>query len=155
MEFIVLSDNHGKTSEMAAILEKYPNSKAFIHCGDNELSLKEMAPFHAVTGNNDYDVKYPDELVVDLGELSVYITHGHLLRYGHRVQDLVARAKSRGCAIACTGHTHVYMDETVDGVRVINPGSLYYNRDGSKPCYAHVFVEEGVITVTRCMAEDL
>lgn len=155
MEFIVLSDNHGSTCEMDAILKKYPNALGFIHCGDNEVSLAQMKPFYAVTGNNDPYGMYPEELVVNLDGTSIYITHGHTLKYGGRVKDLVERAKKRNCTIACTGHTHVFMDEEHDGVRVINPGSLYYNRDGSKPCYAHVSIVDGDIKVTRLLAEDL
>lgn len=155
MEFIVLSDNHGSTFEMEAILKKYPRALGFIHCGDNELSTSQMKPFHAVTGNNDPYGLYPEELVVNLGGTLIYVTHGHTLKYGNRVKDLVERAKKRNCTFACTGHTHVYMDEEIDGVRVINPGSLFYNRDGSKPSYAHVSIVDGNIKVTRLLAEDL
>lgn len=155
MEFIVLSDNHGKTKELELILKKFPSACGFIHCGDNELSKELMAPFHAVSGNNDYYVEYPDDLVVNLDGVRIYVTHGHLLPYGNRINALAAIAKQKGCTIACTGHTHVFIDKDVDGVRIINPGSLFYNRDGSEPSFAHVSVNEGEIKVTRLLAKDL
>ena len=155
MEFIVLSDNHGQTRELKLILEKFPQASGFIHCGDNELSYDHMKPFHAVTGNNDYFFRYPESLVVDLEGTRIYVTHGHLLPYGDRVNALAKLAKEKNCTIACTGHTHVYMDKDVDGIKIINPGSLFYNRDGSKPCYAHVSVNDGEIKVTRHLVEDL
>lgn len=155
MEFIVLSDNHGKTNELDLIRAKFPHARAFIHCGDSELTKDLMKPFYTVTGNNDYYERYPDDMVIDLDGVRIYVTHGHLLPYGNRVKSLMKKAKEHRCIIACTGHTHIFMDKVVDGIQVINPGSLFYNRDGSKPCYAHVSIVNGIITVTRLLAEDL
>ena len=45
------------------------------------------------------------------------------------------------------GHTHVPSDETTRGVRMINPGSLSYNRDGSSPSYVIARIEGEKIEV--------
>ncbi|QIK69885.1 YfcE family phosphodiesterase [Erysipelothrix sp. HDW6C] len=155
MEFIVVSDNHGKTAELEAILALYPNAAGFIHCGDSEMNPKDLTSFHVVTGNNDYYYTFPDELVVDFEGVRIYFTHSHKLRFGKTIEDLVARAKAKNCTIACYGHTHRFDDSVVDGIQIINPGSLYYNRDGSQPSYARVVVDAGKITVEKLFARDL
>lgn len=146
MEFIVCSDNHGNSKVLTEILNAYPQAECFIHCGDNELSNEFMKPFTAVTGNNDYFYHYPEKLVTQVGQLRILILHGHTMPYGRRVQAMVDLAKSLNCTVVCTGHTHVYMDDTVDGIRVLNPGSLFYNRDGTPPCYMHVETDGQTIT---------
>ncbi len=150
MEFIVCSDNHGNKAVLDQILAQYPQAECFIHCGDNELSNEVMKPFVAVTGNNDYFHKYPEVLITQVGSMRILITHGHTLPFGNRVAALAQLAKKHDCTVACTGHTHVYMDKEVDGIRILNPGSLFYNRDGSKPCYMHITTDGHVIqSVTR------
>ena len=156
MEFIVVSDNHGNRKVLEQIKDKYPGALAFIHCGDSEMSARELAPYYAVCGNNDYGSDFPDETVVNVGPLKVYVTHGHLLSYRNRVEDLAHLAKEKHCQVACTGHTHVFMDKMVDGIHIINPGSLFYNRDGSKTSYAVVeILDSGKLNVTHAYAEDL
>ena len=135
MEFIVCSDNHGNAKVLDDIKRNHPNAEVYIHCGDNEMSNEMMKNFVAVTGNNDYFYKYPETLITQVGQLRILILHSHTMPYGSRVKAMVKLAKERGCDVVCYGHTHIYMDEIVDGVRVLNPGSLYYNRDGSAPCY--------------------
>lgn len=146
MEFIVCSDNHGNSQVLSKILKDHPEAVSYLHCGDNELSNEVMKPFVAVTGNNDFFYSYPEVLVSQIGDLRIMITHGHTMPYGNRVEAMVALAKSKNCSVVCTGHTHVYMDKIVDGVRVLNPGSLFYNRDGSAPCYMKVSTDGKMIT---------
>jgi uncharacterized protein len=51
--------------------------------------------------------------------------------------------------IACYGHTHAFFTQTSEGVTLVNPGSVYHNRDGTRPCYALVKVEGKKVTVER------
>ncbi len=156
IEVIILSDNHGKVKVMDQIREAYPNADAYLHCGDNELRNSDMEPYHAVTGNNDYFYTYPEQLVVDVKGHRFFITHSHTLRYGKRIEDLVMLAKKNQCEFACYGHTHIFDDQIVDGIHIINPGSLYYNRDGSQPSFARLTIDdEGNTTVEKLYAEDL
>jgi putative phosphoesterase len=37
---------------------------------------------------------------------------------------IVAKARSMGADIVLFGHTHMWMNETRDGVHLINPGSI-------------------------------
>lgn len=146
MEFIICSDNHGNKKVLDDIVATHPNAQVYIHCGDNELSHEAMAPFTAVTGNNDYYYQYPETLITQVGDMRILILHSHTMPYGSRVQAMVQLAKSRDCSVVCYGHTHIYMDEMINGVRVLNPGSLFYNRDGSAPCYMKATTDGKTIT---------
>ena len=48
---------------------------------------------------------------------------------------LVAEAKLNDCRIALYGHTHLYRTENIDGVFVMNPGSLDSPRNHNAPTY--------------------
>lgn len=154
-EFIVVSDNHGKAKVLQQILEKHPNAEGFVHCGDSEMDPRDLKNFTVVTGNNDYYFKFPEYMIVTLGGKRIYVTHSHTLPYGKAIETLVARAKAQDCEIACYGHTHKFDFRTIDGVTVINPGSLYYNRDGSDPSYARITIENDIISAEKLFSKDL
>ena len=51
------------------------------------------------------------------------------------------------CDIVCFGHTHVAYLDQVDGITLLNPGSLSHSRDG-KPCsYAILDINEDDVQV--------
>jgi uncharacterized protein len=155
MEIIVCSDNHGLIAPLEKIVKAYPKADAYIHCGDMELEKQYLEKFYAVTGNNDYFTSYPQELFVKVGDLKIYVTHGHQF-YGDREQKLATKAINNHCQIACYGHTHRFNAEYVNGVLCLNPGSLRYNRDGSNPCFARVVVnEDKTFEITRIDVKSL
>ncbi len=153
-EIIVCSDNHGLITPLEKLNHTYPHIKTKIHCGDIELPHEYVKGYHAVTGNNDYFYTYPEELIVDVGDFKILVTHGHQY-YGDRLQKLAKRAINHHCKMVCFGHTHVFEAVMVEGVLCLNPGSLRYNRDGSQPSYAHVTYEDGQFSVERRFVEDL
>ena len=55
-------------------------------------------------------------------------------------------AQRENCDIALFGHTHIKCDETADGVRMINPGAVTYERDGSESYAVLEISEESVET---------
>lgn len=50
--------------------------------------------------------------------------------------------------IVCVGHTHIPFELNVDGIRVINPGSVGQPRDGDPRC-AYAVIENGNISLRR------
>ncbi|MBR0277480.1 MAG: hypothetical protein IJQ50_03345, partial [Clostridia bacterium] len=52
--------------------------------------------------------------------------HGHLLGVKKSPDVLAYRAKSFGCNIALFGHTHIFEDKTINGVRCLNPSNKGY-----------------------------
>ena len=149
MYFIVVSDNHGRQEVLRDIQNKHPKAKAFLHCGDSELSPDQIDSYVSVMGNNDVYHDYPANLVVDIDGTRVFMIHGHRLSGFNKMAQLVNMAKKNDCQIACFGHTHVFDHKVIDGINIINPGSVWHSRDGSRPCYAIVTVEDQQISVSK------
>ena len=133
-EVVLVSDSHRLRNFWETLKNKYPEADYFFHCGDSELSKEEMAGWATVEGNCDYYFEFPAQLKIEIGRHSFLLVHGDRAGYPYD-RTLPALAKKYGCDVVCYGHTHVPMDQMSDGIRLINPGSLRYNRDGSEPGY--------------------
>lgn len=148
MKIIVVSDSHGKQGILEDIENTYPHADVFVHCGDIEEREDAYPRYLTVRGNNDlFNGEYPDEQIVQLGSHKALITHSHLYSYMRRMQQMAQKAKNAGCDLVFFGHTHVATDEMVDGVRLINPGSLWRSRDGRGPSYAIVEIDGATVRV--------
>lgn len=155
MKIVVVSDSHGLIEPLKAVKEKHKDADAFIHCGDSELSPDYLEGFAVVQGNNDYFYDYPNELFLTIDDVKVYVTHGHLFIRSKIVQECIRKAINNHCKLAFFGHTHIFEEIRQDGVVCVNPGSMRYNRDMTPPCYAIVYVEDGIIRVDRELVADL
>lgn len=142
MKIIVTSDNHGLKNELHHLRELYQDYDAFIHCGDSEMTLKELSGWASVAGNNDYYAVLPDFRIVNVKGYKILVMHSHLISYFNRTQRMIDMAKKHDCRMVCFGHTHIFTNEIRDGVHLINPGSMRYNRDGSQPCYALIHIND-------------
>ena len=125
----VFSDTHGSTAPMLAAARAC-RPDVFIHLGDHDrdaLVLREAfpdIPLYAVSGNCDMSPLAPARLLVQLGPVKAFLTHGHL--YGvSRVQadSLVYAAQEQGARIAMFGHTHRAVWDELGGVTLLNPGT--------------------------------
>ena len=152
VRIVLVSDNHGDRKGLQYLRETYADYDYFVHCGDSEMSIGELEGFICVRGNNDFPLgnDAPDQTVLEAGGHRIYICHGHMdfLSYFH-YEPLARRAQARGCDTVFFGHVHKYDDETVEGVRLLNPGSLRHNRDGSAPSYMLVHINEDGILAQR------
>ncbi|UNT94486.1 metallophosphoesterase [Allobaculum sp. Allo2] len=122
----------------------YPHADLFLHCGDLENSPEYFPAWIFVRGNNDYggNRMMPDSRVVSYAGIRIYMTHSHRLGYYSRLEKLAALAKENDCQIAVFGHTHVPLIKKVNGVLLVNPGSMRFPRDGNSPCYAVIEVDD-------------
>jgi len=149
MKIVLVSDNHGDKEALEKVLSDNPCADYYIHCGDSSLSNYEIEPFASVKGNNDYYGDYPYNRVLEIEGHKIYICHGHREIYNRTLESLIASAKKRECDIVFFGHIHVFFDQTIDGIRLINPGSLEYNRDKFDKTYAIVEITKNNIFVTK------
>lgn len=141
MKIGIVSDIHGFLCEAAhAAL----SSCDLILCaGDTEresvlMELEAIAPTIAVMGNCDrrscgFDLPYTAS--PRIGGVRFFITH--------RPEDIGAPADD--VAVIVHGHTHVPRNETIDGIRYVNPGSATHPRGGSKRSIAVLSIEEGAV----------
>ncbi len=150
MKLVVVSDNHKNSIILNSVIEKYQNEDVvMIHCGDSEMPSSLLRNFICVRGNNDFDVDFPLFRIVDFADHKIYITHGHKeIIFGSK-NHLLQKAKSLGCSLVLYGHTHIFEDLMLEGIRFVNPGSMRYNRDGTRTSYAEIEILGKEITVKR------
>ena len=151
IKIILVSDNHGLRHPLEFLRKHYKDADYFLHCGDTELPVYEMDGFAVVHGNNDPYGSFPMRRVLEIGEHRILMVHGHRDLIFGQFAMLADRAKSFDCDIVCFGHTHIPFDQTIKGVRVLNPGSIWRNRDGSKPSYMIVTLDGPEIRVEKCI----
>ena len=125
----VFSDTHGNTAPM---LEAARGSGAdvFIHLGDHDRDAAALrrafpdTPLYSVCGNCDLNPLAPERLLVQLGPVKAFLTHGHLYGVSRAQADwLVYAAQEQGAQIAMFGHTHRAVWDTLGGVTLLNPGT--------------------------------
>ena len=140
---VVFSDTHRQTKDAFKVLENLIDVDMVIHLGDCVADAVELRrafkdiPVYFVSGNNDIFSDYPESEIVSAEKVRIFCSHGH----NYNTDRLVSLAKDKGCLVVLRGHTHVSEDTTVDGLRIINPGSISRPRDGQKS-YAVIEIEE-------------
>lgn len=141
MKILVVSDTHGRDSNLEEVVEQEAPFDMLIHCGDvegREFFIEALAdcPCHIVSGNNDFFSDLPREEEFYVGGRKVLLTHGHYYGVSMDLSGLIEEAESRGCQAVFFGHTHKPVILEKNGVLAINPGSLVYPRQqGRNPSY--------------------
>ena len=154
MKAAVFSDTH---ANIALMLQAARESGAdvFIHLGDHDRDAEALRrefpdkPLYVVAGNCDPGSRAPLAEVVPLGDVKIYICHGHQygVDYGD-VSRLVYAAQERGCRLALYGHTHRPDRQEIGGVQVLNPGTAGKGRQRSW-ALVEVFPNGGVACEIR------
>ena len=157
MKLVLISDSHDNPDAIELVRNAYPDADYLIHCGDSEVGRRWLEGYIAVMGNMDWygDLPFEEELVID--GLRILIKHGHDITSGSfpDYRELARYAKKNGYDVICFGHTHVYCDQVIDGICLLNPGSVWRNRDGSPACYMVAEIENGEIRAERKQLIDL
>lgn len=166
MKIMVASDIHGSAYYCQKMTEAYKNSGAqkllllgdiLYHGPRNDLS-KEYAPkkviemlnnisdeILCVRGNCDSEV---DQMVLKFnimaeyaiiydGERMIFATHGHKFN-----KDNLPSLKKGD--ILLHGHTHIPVNESIDGITVMNPGSVSIPKENS--WHGYMIIENGTYT---------
>ena len=142
MKILIVSDTHGRDTNLELAVEKEAPFDMLIHCGDvegREFFIEALAecPCCIVAGNNDFFSDLPREEEITLGGRKALVTHGHYYGVSMDLYGITEEAASRGCEIVLFGHTHRPTAERCNGVLAVNPGSLAYPRQqGRRPSYA-------------------
>jgi putative phosphoesterase len=145
MKILVLSDSHGHIQAMLdAVYEEKPDM--ILHLGDHDRdcrSLREDSPdilLRAVRGNCDLRAEEPeyDEFVIE--NKRIYMTHGHLHGVKTSLDSIMNTAFCRGADILLFGHTHRTFNKELQGLRIVNPGSIGHNKT-----YAVLELEHGAV----------
>lgn len=156
----VISDSHipeRAESIPAAFRERVATADRVVHAGDftdpsSLETVRELAGdrLTAVYGNMDpRNLDLPAVERFEAGGVAFVVTHGtgDLETYEERVADVV-REEAGEDAIGIAGHTHEVLDEVVDGVRLLNPGSVTGAAPAERTTMMELTVEDGEVDVT-------
>ena len=158
MRVVALADTHAPRrwkSCPAAVAEQLRRADLILHAGDvctvavlDELS--GYAPVLAVLGNNDGpDVAEwgaPETLQADLDGLRVAMLHDSGATPG-RLRRMRLRFPDAGLVVF--GHSHIPLDESGDGLRILNPGSPTDRRRQPVGTMAVLTIESGHLVEAR------
>ncbi|WP_267642086.1 metallophosphoesterase family protein [Haloarchaeobius amylolyticus] len=154
----IISDTHVPSREPRIpdwVRETCADADHVVHAGDFDSpetyeAVREFSPeLTAVTGNVDPpSLDLPEVATVELGGVTFVVTHGTgpLDGYRNRVVGAVERTAD-GEAVGICGHTHEVMDETVRGVRLLNPGSATGAAPAIEPTMYVAAVADGEVSV--------
>ena len=147
MKILVVADTHKNFEVLDLCVKKNPDADMLIHLGDGEHEFNDIRSQHPekamiyVRGNCDFG-NHNEVHVAKVNGYRIFCCHGHTLGVHDGLGDLVATAKKNKCNIALYGHTHLYKTEVIDGVFVMNPGSLDSPRNHNKPTFGVIDLDE-------------
>lgn len=149
-KIIVVSDTHGSAKGLDKLRPLIAENDMVIHLGDGVNDIRPIfskypEKVYAVSGNCDFSPLFPQEEELDVESVRIFICHGHKYGVKSGLGVLAAQAKRRGCALVFYGHTHQASVMQIDGVTLINPGTLRCPA-GEGGSYAYVVIHGRKIT---------
>ena len=136
MKILVVSDTHGRAENLRdAIAIEKPD--IIYHLGDGQgveerIWMMSEAPVECVCGNCDWGTNLPNEVVLDVGQHRIMLTHGHYFGVGISYDRIAQAARSKECDIVLYGHTHVPTIDYYEDLVIANPGSIAFPRQNSR-----------------------
>ncbi len=138
---IVVSDTHGKSAGIDKLRPLIVENDYLIHLGDGAGDVRALFgefpdKVYVCAGNCDFNSPFPSKGVIEVERVSIFYTHGHNYGVKSGLGVLARETKKRGCAVALYGHTHSADISEIDGVTLINPGTLRSPvGEGGSYCY--------------------
>ena len=135
----VTSDTHGRLPQ--GLLDALSGVDLIIHAGDLDTpeildELKKIAEVKVVAGNVDWHTglrHLPKSLMFDVNDVYIYVLHDLL--------QLDIDLPTAGVQVLIHGHLHVPEIRQRQGVLYINPGSPVSPRQGSKPGFVRLTIQ--------------
>lgn len=149
-KLIIISDSHGNTKGVRELLPLIAENDYLIHLGDGVGDIREMRDYYPdkvyfCAGNCDFFAPYPQEGELEIEGLKIFYCHGNKYDVKRELLTLALETKQRGCDIALYGHTHRAKITELEGVTLINPGSLRY-AIGKGGSYCYLVLHRGKAT---------
>jgi putative phosphoesterase len=138
MRIAVLSDTHDRFPP--GLPARLRGADEIWHLGDVSApeTLAEFEtlgpPLRVVLGNCDTHPAWPVALDLEREGVRFHLTHVPPRRWPAK------------CQVALHGHTHLPRDETLDGIRWLNPGAVTHPRGGWPASFGWLTAEAGRLT---------
>ena len=128
-KIIVVSDSHGNRQALDSLDGLFEESDIIIHLGDTSSDggyVRSKYPDKTVVinGNCDFISVGEKERILKCEGVNILCCHGHMYSVKSTLSRLAKRAKELDCKIALYGHTHDAKESEIDGVTLLNPGTL-------------------------------
>ncbi len=137
MKILVISDSHGQLDGVKNIMERHGSFDLVIHLGDiirqdEQLKMICRCPVKIVQGNCDFRSENPLTDIVEFDGNRALISHGHYYSVDWGTNQLWYAAEGNNCNFAMYGHTHVPEITEVEGITILNPGSISRPRQANR-----------------------
>ena len=147
---IIVSDTHGNPKGLSSVSHLIAENDMLVHLGDGASDLRELRAqypdkVYSCSGNCDFYTGLPEDGVIEVECVRIYYCHGHGYGVKTDLSALAQAAKDRDCEIALYGHTHTALISEIDGVTLINPGTLR-NPIGQGGSYCYLVVNKSKTT---------
>ncbi len=147
---LIFSDTHGNKKGIDSLLSLIAENDYVVHLGDGAGDMwKVRADYpdkvYVCAGNCDFYSPLPEEGILEVERCRIFYCHGHRYRVKSDLTELALAAKARDCDIALYGHTHCAKISKIEGVTLINPGTLSRNV-GKGGSYCYLVVEKDKCT---------
>jgi putative phosphoesterase len=135
MRIAVLSDTHDRLPKH--VLAAIETAEEIWHLGDVctptlLAALQALGPpVRIVRGNCDEHLAWPLSLDFEIEGFRLHLEH------------IPPRHAPTNCDLFLHGHTHIPRDETIGGVRFLNPGCITRPNRGAPPSYAWLHLKQG------------
>ena len=135
MRIAIIADTHNRLP--SAVRIDLADADEIWHLGDicNRETLAELRGLgpllQIIGGNRDPRGLAPETLLLERGGKKFFLVHEP------------PHSAPEGVDVVLHGHTHVPRDETIDGVRFLNPGSVGKANHGARPSFAWLEVGRG------------
>ncbi len=151
----VISDSHGSLRNLSLFRSRIGQPDALWHLGDCAedaplLAQRMNCGYVSVRGNCDPFSDAPLKQIIDWHHRRFLLLHGHTV--SGRL-NLLYLAKEQRCDAVLFGHSHVPSAECVDGIWMINPGSLSRPRSSEGPSMALLTLDDAVFDMQLLFAK--
>ena len=157
MRLVAFGDTHVPSRATAIpewVADAVRDADHVVHTGDFDSAsayetVRDLAPdATVVAGNMDpTGLDLPDVEVFEREGVRFAVTHGTgpVESYRERLLDV---GRERDADVVLSGHTHEVLDETVDGIRLLNPGSATGAAPATRTTCFELDVEDGDVDAT-------
>lgn len=147
-KIVVVSDSHGNRAALDGLDNIFAESDFIFHLGDTSsdggyIRAKYPDKTVVINGNCEMFSVGEKETVSDIEGVKILACHGHLYSVKTTLSRLAERAKELDCRIALYGHTHDARESEINGVTLLNPGTLSRYADKS---YLYLVINDGKFT---------
>ena len=156
-KLLVFSDSHGSVSALKAVFnwakDRIPPNDTIcmtVCLGDSLSDLHRAtdetgyySDWKIISGNNDYGIHAPETAAFDFVDHRFFICHGHRHGIYSGFHPLLAAARKAEADVALFGHSHAPFFKNMDGILLINPGSVGRSRSKIGETFAVIECTEG------------